>query len=753
MHSDQLARSSTRSRAAIAAALVAIIGGVTAFGWVSITTAGSTRLVVGGLILIVLVLLLWITASFERAETHRQRIEDERRRADEALQRSEIAYRALIEELPGTVVTVVDPDLRYDFVGGYANETEGWRRYDLEGKTLAEIVDPERLDQVEAQYRAALAGEHSSFDLQKGERSFWIQTFPVRREDGQVLGAMSLSQDITERKQVEAELQVARDKALEASMMKSEFVANMSHEVRTPLNGVIGMTQLLLDTGLTHEQREYVEMAHSSGEALLAIVNDILDFSKIEAGKLDLEATEFDLRATVEDVRKMLGGRADEKGIGLTVEVEEGVPAIVRADPVRLRQVLINLVSNAVKFTAEGGVVVRVGPARLTADRVVVRFEVADSGIGIESSQIERLFESFSQADSSTTRRYGGTGLGLAISRQLVELMGGEIGAEGAPGEGSTFRFSIPFETSPTAGDPATPPKEASRAGHVKDGARASAPRDPGETGGIAPLVLVAEDNAVNRMLAVRMLEKRGYLVDVASDGRAAVEAVERAGYAAVFMDCQMPELDGYAATAEIRRREGSARHTPIIAMTASSMKGDRERCIAAGMDDYLSKPIRTSEFDAVIARRLPPAPESPDARPTGPGEGRNGSSPTTADDHAVDLGVLQRLRQELGEGGNGALVGQLVDTYVDQTPGQLAALGEALERGDAPAVKAAAHALRGSSSSLGATRLTALCGELEELASSDSLHGAAPDTTRLQEAFELTRTALRQATSGPASE
>jgi PAS domain S-box-containing protein len=735
MRNDPRFSPSPRSRAAVAAALVAIVGGVTVLGWVlSIDVPHSARLVVGTLIFLLLVVLIGITASIERAERQRQQIEHQRRRADEALRRSETVYRTLVEHLPGMVVTVVDRELRYEFVGGYVDETEGWRRSDLEGKTLAEIVAPERLEQVEEQYRAALAGEHRSFDLQKGERSFWIQILPVRGDGDEVIAAMSVSQDITERKRAEEELQVARDQALEAFRMKSEFVANMSHEVRTPLNGVIGMTELLLDTELTDEQREYSELAHTSGETLLSLVNDILDFSKIEAGKLELETTDFDLREVVDSACKLVERRALDEGITLGADVQPGVPELVRGDPTRLRQVLVNLVANAVKFTAEGSVTVRAYCADGARKSAEIRFEVTDSGIGIEREKIALLFEPFSQADSSTTRRYGGTGLGLSISTQLVEMMDGEIGAESSPGEGSTFWFSVPFETARPRREDETPEGEPER----EDAARSDGARANGER----PRVLVAEDNAVNRLLAVRMLEKSGYRVDVVQSGREAVDAAARTRYAAVLMDCQMPELDGYAATAEIRRREGSLRRTPIIAMTASSMEGDREACLAAGMDDYLSKPMRSGDLASTLARWMSPG---PDDRSSEPSPNVNGATATSGNGGSatVDLSVLEALRSEFDRAGNEALVQELVELFVAQAPERLSALQEAIARDDAGATKAAAHALKGGSASLGAVRMSALCAELEQLAAEANLESAAGPLEELEEAFEVTRDAL----------
>ena len=378
-----------------------------------------------------------------------------------------------------------------------------------------------------------------------------------------------------------AELARARDEALAASRAKTAFLATMSHEIRTPMNGVLGLNDLLLTTTLDERQRQYAEGVRGAGHSLLAIINEILDFSKIESGHLELEEIDYDVVGLVVAVGELMGEPAAGAGLTLTTTCDPDVPPALRGDPGRVRQVLLNLVGNALKFTADGEVAVRVA-----RDPDGLRFSVSDTGIGVEES--DRLFEAFSQADSSTTRKYGGTGLGLAICRELVEAMGGRIGVDSVVGRGSTFWFTLPLVV---AHDPsvAVRPEPAAAPPPAAD-----APTSRGR-------VLVVEDGEVNQLVAVGVLTHLGYAADVVEDGQAAVDAVRGTTYDAVQMDVQLPGMDGYEATAEIRRLEGDTRHTPIIAMTAGATDGERERAMAAGMDDYLTKPFQR----AAIARLL----------------------------------------------------------------------------------------------------------------------------------------------------
>ncbi len=535
-------------------------------------------------------------AARRRAEESLRRTSQQMVEANEALQRSEARFRSLAASAPVGVFQT-DPD------GGCTYTNDRWQEimglgFDAAlGHGWSAMIHPDdRADVIASWERAVAAGEEYAgrfrVNLRDGERR-WVDARSVALVDaaGCITGFVGTTTDVTPMVEAEAATAAGRDQAIEASRLKSQFLANMSHEIRTPINGVLGMAHLLQDSRLDLNQRRYLGLLTQSAENLLGVINDILDFSKVEAGKLELETIVFDLRATARSVVDLQAHAAGAKGLVLRLDVAEDVSPSVVGDPGRLGQVLANLIANAIKFTDVGWVDVSV----VAGVGDCVRFEVADSGIGVDPARGD-ILEPFAQADASTTRRFGGTGLGLAICRQLTSLMGGTLGYRSDPGRGSTFWFEVPLPHRPPAADEPGPPLAPER----------SLPRRALAAGG--PTFLVAEDNLVNQIVVAAMIEKLGYHVDVVSNGREAVEALMRAEYAVVLMDCQMPEMDGFEATREIRRRQLSPRRTPVIALTASATADDRQRCFDADMDDYISKPMRFADLEAAIGRWVPVA-------------------------------------------------------------------------------------------------------------------------------------------------
>jgi len=530
--------------------------------------------------------------------------------------------------------------------------------------------------------------------------------------------------------------------AVNMAQMKAQFAATVSHEVRTPLNGVVGMLDMLKETRLTQRQQEFVDVAWNSSRTLIALINNILDFSKMEAGKLTLEETEFSLTALLSEVTELLAGPAQQKGVSVSWVVADDVPERVCADALRVRQILINLTGNAVKFTERGEVALRVQLA--AADPLKLRFEVRDTGIGMSAEVQRHLFEAYSQPDPGTTRRFGGTGLGLAICKQLVDLLGGEISAQSTTGSGTTFRFSIPCR----AAQPA----------QLAQLVQATVPHAPPR-----PMperqfrVLIAEDNRTNQMVAAGMLAMNGCVCEFAADGVEAVRAAQRDRFDLILMDCSMPEMDGYEATAHIRLLERAlGRRTPLIAMTANTQAGDAEKCLAAGMDDYLAKPITLVELRQKLERWLPhAAPVTPvaiaSAGAAAATAGRAGSgalspSPARADGPVpVDLAVFDKLREVLGDS-----LPHAVTPYLEDMPACLDELAQAVRSGDMNTARIRAHALKGASGNFGAEALAQLALQAEQLAAAGQPEHITPLLQALNDQYQAVAAFLRAELSYP---
>jgi PAS domain S-box-containing protein len=560
----------------------------------------------------------------------------ERKKVEDAAYQNATELRALFQAVPDLFLRIDKSENVLDAKGGQRQDAflgaEKFLGRNLQDLLPADILAEVRDAQERVRHSNAMEMVEFAIEDRLGEQAYEMRLLPlswdewiavVRNITARKAGEQRLKDNAQELEQKNEELEKALTAAREATRMKSRFLANMSHEIRTPMNGVLGMTDFLLGAGLNVEQQEYAEAIKRSADSLLALIDDILDLSRIEAGKLRLDHVDFSLPSVIAETTSLFAAQARAKGVEFVSSVGAGFPEAAVGDPGRLRQVLTNLLGNAIKFTERGQVGLKSEMVSQTGDEIQLMFTVYDTGLGIPLAEQTRLFDTFTQVDESNTRKYGGTGLGLAISKQLVELLRGEIGLESEPGKGSKFWFTATFgkSTRPVAAPPSATipaatkvevrvrPTLAPRATVAKSQTGTAQPAEAPATPASAQKsmrILLAEDNEINQRITLRLLQKLGLAADAVVNGREAVEALEKRKYDLVLMDCQMPDMDGFEATAVIRNREGGGRHQTICALTANAMDGDRERCLAAGMDDYISKPVGLEKLRNALDRWIP---------------------------------------------------------------------------------------------------------------------------------------------------
>jgi PAS domain S-box-containing protein len=672
-----------------------------------------------------------------------------RRRAEEALRESEEQFRQMAENLREAIFLLDVRQNRILYISPahqrhsgltteqvYEDSSNAWLSAihpEDRGIALDLLAKVKSREKAEAEYRF----------LRPDGSIRWVSSriLPILDDSSESWRAVGMVEDITGRKALEGDLRSAKEAAEAANRAKSEFLAIMSHEIRTPMNGIIGMTDLALTTDLTSEQREYLSVVKESADALLTLIDDILDFSRIEAGKLRLDVDNFDLEDTLSRAIKAVAFRAHQKSLELDCHLPADVPLTLVGDAGRLRQVVINLVGNAIKFTERGEVVLAASLASQTAKEVELHFTVTDTGIGIPPEQQRWVFEAFAQGDSSATRKYGGAGLGLSIASRLVAMMSGRLWVESEVGKGSTFHFTARFglqknpPAKPLAGGeamPFAPDGDAYKGAHPVPAAR-PALREPHG----ALRVLLAEDNPVNQVVVTRLLEKCGHTVTLAADGGEAIAALDKAGsggFDLVLMDVQMPGMEGLEATDAIRRKEHTTgSHVPIIALTAHAMKGDRERCLAAGMDDYIAKPVREMALRSVIDRvmgRLPVRSEM-----------------ATPRDNAE--AVFDRAAALARAGGNVKLLGELARLFLGDCAKLLSAVHEAVVGQDARALERAVHTLKSSVGNFAAPATCEAAQRLEVMAREGELAQAEGAYAALVKEIERLQAQLRALEKG----
>ena len=667
----------------------------------------------------------------------------ERKRA-EAVLASEQRYRLLFDRNPDGVFAV-DTTGRFVLANPACEQISGYSASELLQKAFVDLCEPDQRAAVREHFDRNLREDaytqlETTIIRRDGQRvDLWIAGEPIVSE-GQVVGVHCTAKDITDRKRMEEELKQAKAAAEAANVAKSQFLASMSHELRTPMNAILGMTDLALQEPLSDRLRDYLQTARESGDLLLNLLNEVLDVSRIEAGRFELEATPFSPQQTVEQVVRTLRVRADEKGLALSCELAEDLPNLLVGDSLRLRQVLMNLIGNAIKFTPRGKIVVRVAVQGRRGATVSLKFSVSDTGIGIAPEHRERLFAPFTQADASTTRRYGGSGLGLTISKRLVDLMGGTIWLESQLGQGSTFHFTVtlPMARSSSTGYERQP------AG--REGASTQLATAPAR--GLR--VLLVEDTPANQKLVHYLLSNRGHTVVVAENGRESLDRLTAEDFDVVLMDVQMPEMDGFQATAAIRVLPDVRKaRIPIVAMTAHALTGDAERCLAAGMDSYLSKPIDGHELIALVERLS--GPESPTLEDGGQ-LAREGAMPgtsaaqETSEPASEDAGTEAVF--DVGEAvrrcfNNLDMFQKMVGCLFDESDPLVAQMMAAIEHNDAASLADTVHRLKGTVVYLGAKPAADVTLRIEQLAKAGDMPKAAEAIDELDRQLKHLKEAL----------
>jgi two-component system sensor histidine kinase/response regulator len=624
-------------------------------------------------------------------------------RAEYEIKNQRATLEALINSIPDTIA-FRDPEGTYRGCNEAFAQLVGLTAEEIVGCTPQEILPADQADEIcsrDSQVLQTMAAHTDESWATSPDGTCVLQETvrsPMLDGKGALLGVLSIGRDTTLRKLAEEEIRRAKEVAEDATRMKSDFLANMSHEIRTPMNAIIGLSRLVLKTELTLRQRDYIAKVQMSGQHLLGVINDILDFSKVEAGKLDLENAPFELEELLENMGSLISEKSQAKGLDLIFDVAPDVPPNLVGDSLRLGQILLNYANNAVKFTEKGSIVVCVRASEMTDNDVLLHFRVQDTGVGLTEEQMGRLFQSFSQADTSTTRRFGGTGLGLAISKKLTELMGGQVGVESTYGAGSTFWFSARLGIG----------QRAERQARDAAGTDAADPRLAALAGA---RILLVEDNDINQQVARELLQDLGLVVDVAADGAAALDLVPAGRYDLVFMDMQMPVMDGVTATREIRKLR-SLEGLPIVAMTANAMEHDRRKCMDAGMNDFLVKPFDPKDVANVLVRWVRRAQPSPAvaAALEPPGTGKAPSPGQMPAIPGLDTGLgLSRMA------GKKPLYLAMLRRYACGQRNVCEQVRLALSAGDLESAERLAHTTKGVSGSIGATEIQERAQALEE--------------------------------------